>query len=116
MSLNLPPGVSNFTLFSSLTEEERNQPWHGLGSCGDYLTSCPHCDHAIIDFLDDPKDANKRNKKKKREFEKQVAAYEKSKKKEKETDPLADPSDGKLNLICNTKHIVTYALLFIVYR
>lgn len=110
------PDGSNITLFSYLTEEERNRPWQGLGSCGNYLTNCPHCDHGIIDFLDDPKDVNKRNQKMKKVFEKEIAAYEKSKKKEKETDPLADLSVGKLNLICNTNHIVTNALLFIVYR
>jgi hypothetical protein len=73
-----------------------NRPWKGPNACGSSIDKCPFCDHGLIDFVEDPSEINKRNKKKRRLHEKEVEKSQKAKEAAKRKNPVEDHSDGNV--------------------
>jgi hypothetical protein len=88
--------LCHFLRLTLLSAEMLNRPWKGFGACGDSIQKCAHCDHGLIDFVEDPKEINKRNKQMKKKHVKEVQKYQKQKEAEKRKNPMEDASDGNV--------------------
>jgi hypothetical protein len=77
-------------------DEEMNRPWQGFNACG---LDCAFCDHGLTDYVEDPKEINKRNRKKRSKYEKEVERSKKEKEAAKRKNPVEDYSDGYVSSV-----------------